>query len=481
MTRAFAAMALAASCAFTAAPAPALALDPPQPLPAYEPAFVTEREPGAWEDCTWAAAAMLLDKWTNGVTTVGRERLRTLSGDRAGGSNLEDVERAFAIVGLSLQSSPRGDSISWPELLGRLEQGGGAILLGDYGKLPRQYGRWDWAFWGQQGANDDHALYLDRFDRQTDRILVMDPLAPAGWRGEWVPVRALKRYAWRTAGGALWTAMTPAALAAPFEGVHLGDPVASADASALHVSWPIEQTPQDWTYAGASVASMITAVESVEAVDPFETVVAALPARGSAPLPLAPATDVADGVLSASIPLPAAPGVYRVTVTVTDHRFGAEVATAGPFNLYVPGARAAAFVPPGGLSAETGELIRVAFGVRNVGTASWVDPPLVPSLPLDMQRPRNTRLVGTWVMAASVPVEVAGAVTAPHPVELGPLLLEPGYGQLVDVLVRVPADAGTWRFVIDVVDDVAGAFALSGSAPGGISVHVTAPLLDSTR
>ena len=106
--------------------------------------FVTEREAGPWEDCIWAAAAMLLDKWTSGSRIIGRERLRALSGDHEGGSNLGDVQRAFARAGLDLATSPGGGaSIGWSTLLRRLGSGGGAILLGDYGELPARYGRWD--------------------------------------------------------------------------------------------------------------------------------------------------------------------------------------------------------------------------------------------------------------------------------------------------------------------------------------------------
>ncbi len=477
MTRALGALVLAASFVFTAVPAPALALDPPRPLPGYQPAFVTEREPGVWQDCTWAAASMLLDKWTNGLTTVGREQLRALSGDRSGGSNLEDVERAFARLGFSMQTSPRGgDSIKWPELLDRLGNGGGAILLGDYGKLPRFNGRWDRAFWSGEATSDDHALYLDRYDPGTGRILVMDPLAPAGWGGEWIRVSALKKYAWRAAGGALWTAMTPAAQAAPFDGVALGDPIATANSSTLHVSWPIERTPKGWTYAGSSVTTEFTAVAEA---DPAHPVVAALPAREPVPPAAAALAEVADGLLSAAIPLPAAPGIYRVTVTLTDHRLGGQVATAGPFSLYVPGARAASVVLPASASAEAGGLVRISVAVANVGTASWQEPPLVPYLPLGTQRLRNTRLVGTWVAGPSAAGQVPGGTMSPAPIELGPMPLEPGDRQLVEFLVRVPPDAGSWVFVIDVVDDEDGSFALSGSAPGDMVVEVHAPVQDS--
>ena len=263
--RAFGALVIAAAFALTSLPGPALALDPPQPLPGYRPTFVTEREPGPWEDCVWAAASMLLDKWTNGRTIVDREHLRALSGDLDGGSSLVHVQRAFAKLGIAMTASPiAGDSITWKELLDRLGQGGGAILLGDYGKLPRKYGRWDPSFWENEGVLDDHALYLDGYDRQRGVVLVMDPLAPAGWAGEWIPVKALKRFAWQGRGGALWTAMTPAALAAPFDGVAFGEPAIAADATSLSVSWPIAQAPDGWTATGTSVSAQIAPALSVD-------------------------------------------------------------------------------------------------------------------------------------------------------------------------------------------------------------------------
>ncbi|MBI2763232.1 MAG: hypothetical protein HYX54_05715 [Chloroflexi bacterium] len=526
------ALVLAASYVLTAMPAPALALDPPQPLPGYQPTFVTERAPGIWEDCIWASASMLLDKWTNGATTVSRKQLRTLSGDAAAGSNLGDVKRAFARLGIVLKSSPGGgESVTWAELLDRLGRGGGAILLGDYSKLPRRYGRWDPAFWKNDGLLDDHALYLDRYDRRTGRILVMDPLAPAGWTGEWIPVSALRKYAWRAPGGALWTAMTPAALPATFDGVDLGDPTASADASSMIVSWPIDDAPDGWTYAGATVTTQITPVTDDDITD---VVVSALVARdgslvardgwlaardgslvardgslvagdgwldpsmrwldtsldpsmpsrtdGSAepsvtpatPVPAMPFATATGATLTATIPLPT-PGVYSVGLTLTDHRSGYEVVTAGPFKLYVPGPRAATFNVPADMLVDPAALVQLSVIVRNSGTESWVDTAPVPWLPLDKQRPRNTRLIGTWIPEPLSTDEDRGVTATPLPIDFGPLALDPGSVVVIDSVIQVPIDPGYWRLVLDVVDDEAGSMALAGSAPGVIGIEVLGP------
>src|SRR5512146_298939 len=101
--RAVGAALFAATLLTTALPAPSFALDPPRPLPGYRPTFVSERQPGPWVDCTWASAAMLLDKWTNGSLIVSRQRLRVLAEDSTGGSSLADVRRAVAKLGLELK------------------------------------------------------------------------------------------------------------------------------------------------------------------------------------------------------------------------------------------------------------------------------------------------------------------------------------------------------------------------------------------
>ena len=458
-----------ASLLLSAMPAPSLALDPPRPLPGYRPAFVTEREPGVWEDCAWAAAAMLLDKWTNGATTVGRERLRALSRDRTGGSSFSDIQRSFARLGLQFRWSPSGgDRITWARLLDRLSHGSGAILLGDYGKLPRRYGRWDPTFWRRTGPLDDHALYLEAYDRTTKRILVMDPLAPAGWRGEWIPVWALKRFAWH-AGTSLWAATTPTAAAPPFTGVELGQPTAFGDAAALHVTWPVEVAPKGWTAPGFSATAQVDAVAEA---DPLAMDAAAFPVDPTIPRLTAPETaGDADG-LDAAIPLPTAPGIYRVTVHLTEHRFGREVTTAGPFNLYVPGARAWSFALPELQEIDPGELADISFAVANIGTESWTE--VVPTggpRKASAPAPRNTRIVGTWVGPVDTDAEHGPAQTLPD-IDFGPTSLEPGYAQPVDALVRVPTEVGLWRLVIRIVEDGAESDAFVGSAPGILAFDV---------
>src|SRR3954471_17154812 len=195
--RALAAGLLGFATLITVLPAPAAALEPPRPLPGYRPAFVTETDSRPWTDCLWASGAMLLDKWTNGRVTVTRQQLRAASGDHAGGSQFRDMKRAFAKYGFDLRFSPDGgDAMTWGQLLRRLGKGAGAVVLGDDHKLPGWFARWDYAFWKKKGEKDNHALYIERYDRKHGRVWLMDPLARGDWQGEWISAWAIQQFTW---------------------------------------------------------------------------------------------------------------------------------------------------------------------------------------------------------------------------------------------------------------------------------------------
>ena len=116
---------------------------------------------------------MLLEKWTNGDLHPTHQRLRALSGDRHGGSNLDDLKNAYRQLGINLKFSPNGgERITFSGLLRRLAHGAGAVVLGDDSKLPRWYGRWDYGFWKmtkkekkKHPSHDNHAVYVERYDR----------------------------------------------------------------------------------------------------------------------------------------------------------------------------------------------------------------------------------------------------------------------------------------------------------------------------
>lgn len=477
--RALCALALLLAVLLPVAPG-ALAAEPDRPLPGYRPTFVTEREAGKWEDCLWASAAMLVDKWTAGRLTISKDRLRGLSGDRAGGSTLAHVARALDRIGIDARTSPSGGAIvTWTELKRRLAAGGGAILLGDDGDLPRWFGRWDPKFWRKTGTKDNHALYLDGYDRRTDRFWVMDPLAPAGWSGEWIAGAALRRFAWATPGGGLSVVLTPAATAAPFAGVRLEKPIAFAGLDGLHVTWPVAVAPKGWTLPALNI---VTKVEPADgSVGPGTTLVGA-PAVQVAPVgtsaqatPATPPPSVrfGDSMVQLRIATPAVPGAYRVAVVLREQRFGRSVAAAS-MTLYVPGERRATITTAEPAEKSTAEPVEIGrmfvdMTIANSGSVTWDDDRRLAGAPPDPIALRRTRLVGTWIAAGPASTE---ASPAPARVDLGFLPLAPGEVIEIHAALATPATPGRWTLVLDLVDDLDGSFAAHGSKPGIVSVEM---------
>ena len=216
-------------------PSPVAALEPPRPLPGYRPRFVTETDDRPMIDCLWASGAMLIAKWTNGRIHPTHQRLRALSGDRSRGSNLDDLKIAYRKLGINLKFSPDGGNrITFNGLLRRLAHGAGAVVLGDDSKLPRWYGRWDYGFWHmtkkekkKHPSADNHAVYVERFDRRRGRVWLMDPLARGKYHGEWISAWALRKFVW-SSGGAVFAAVTPNAKPAPFAHVRTSARLRSA-------------------------------------------------------------------------------------------------------------------------------------------------------------------------------------------------------------------------------------------------------------
>ena len=471
--RAIAAACLVVVTLLAAAPAPAAALEPPRPLPGYRPAFVTETDEHPWTDCLWASGAMLLDKLTNGRVTRTHQELRSLARDNGVGSALGDLDAAYARLGIDLRFSPDGgERITWPQLLRRLAHGAGAVLLGDDSKLPRRYGRWDRSFWtlakDEADTKDNHAVYIERYDRRRGRVWLMDPLARAGWKGEWISVAALRRFAW-SHGGALSVAVTPAAKAAPYKGVAIEDPTFSMTSTTLDVAWGFK-APRRWAFPGADVRTTFEPAD-----DPLRAAAESMPVAtvGAGPVkrPARPVAASRGNVLRATSALPDASGAYRAAITVTDRRFGGVVARAEDVAVFVPGPRRATLrLHAGGASIEVGQTVSVSVFVANTGTESWTEPVRDAGALAEPTRDRGTRAVAHWI-----PLDASADGPLPRPVTLQAVPLAPGRLTTVHAGLVAPGSPGAWALVVDVVDDVDGSFAALGSAPAVQVFEVVAP------
>jgi hypothetical protein len=464
---------LLALAAVLPAALPASAREPHRPLPNYRPEFVTERERGPWTDCLWASASMLVDKWSAGRLTVSKDRLRRLSGDRHKGSNFNDLSRALRKVGLPARWSPEGgDFVTWRELKQRLAKGGGAILLGDYADLPRWYARWDPKFWRKKGADDNHAIYVDRYDGRRDRFWVMDPLAPAGWDGEWIPARYLRAYAWQTRGGGLWVLMTPAAQRAPFANVRLSTASAAGTGDGVELRWEVERSPKGWKMPKVDVLAKTARIADPVALAPFQTVSVRpdSPKKGAVAKPTARAQD--DSIV-ARVAAPTEPGAYRVSVTLRERRFGRRAAN-GAAIVFVPGERRGAIAAAGPAGPiEAGSLALGAI-VVNTGTVDWSDPEWLAGTPQTILPRRNTMLRATWTWQGE-PTASGGTPAAPAPADVLALPLSVGESVRTELAIQTPGVPGMWALTLDIVDRVDGSFAAGGSAPITIRVELVSP------
>lgn len=458
---------------FGAAPRPAAALEPPRPLPGYRPAFVTETDSRPIIDCMWASAAMMLDKWTNGDVRVGHERLRRLSGDLHGGSSFEDLRVAFRRLGFRVSLNRNGDStLTWGGLLSRLRKGAGAVVLGDYSHLPRWYGRWDYSFWKKKGKKDNHAVYVERYDRKRGRVWMMDPLAHGGWRGEWISIWALQRFAWGS-GGRVAAVVTPTARPRPFAGVSVGKSEMRVSTDAVTAMWALG-APKRWSYPGTDVHTRFTAAAS-----PLQAAAANAEASLPASVDAAPARPTArmDGrTLRATAALPARPGAYLASLSLTERRFGSTVARSAPVAVFVPGPRRATLrLNVRDAYVAAGDRVKVSVSVANTGEITWAEP----LRPGEREPILGTRVTATWIRldapAGEAGDEGDGDVAAPETVDVEGAPLARGQLVRVHADLVAPGRAGRWALVIDVTDNLDGSFAARGSAPAVAVFTVLTP------
>ena len=473
LPRVIAAALLAVACLLTAfpaaAPAPVSALEPPRPLPGYKARFVTQTDQRPFIDCLWASGAMLLDKWTNGDRQITHQRLRALSGDTLGGSQFRNMRVAFDKLGFGFKYSPDGgDPMTWNQLLTRLSRGAGAIVLGDYHKLPAYYGRWDYAFWKKKGKKDNHALYIERYDRKRGRVWLMDPLARGDWQGEWISVYAISRFVWRQ-GGAVAAATTPTAKAAPFAKVKASaKPKLVRSGDTVEAAWSLK-TPKKWRFPGADLTAKF-----VEADDPLEAAALSpdVPVRNDqAGAPARATLTVKGKTMQLTAPLPTKPGAYTLDVGIRDRRFGDAFVTSRDIAMFIPGERRATLrlnLRERAVEAEQG--LRLSVNVANTGTETWAGDWVLDTGAGQMTVERGTRVVARWV-ALDDDLDSA----SPDPVVVGTVSLAPGeMVTLRDTLVA-PAAIGRWALVIDVLDDVDGSYAALGSEPAVAEIEVVAP------
>jgi hypothetical protein len=453
---------------FVAAVPPAhadAAWSPGPPTGEYVPHRVWQMK----KNCVWAAGAMLLDKWTRGGVRVSQSVLRRASSDKKGGSSLRDLARGVAAVtGIRVRFSPGyGDTMSWWQLLDRLEHSGGAVLIGDYGRLPAHFTRWSMSFANRRDSS--HAVYVQSYDRVHGKVWLMDPLADGHYPGEWIDVEDLHRYA-AIDDGQVMAMATPARhrpRTAPLtdHAYRLTSPRLAATVVAgatlkvavgLSISagfpkpaahrfvarWvPVvaPQPPMPSARLRAVIDPVPTSDEALRPV-PVEATTSSLPDRAGS------------SGFSAGLPVPAVPGRYRLDLGLAEVGRKTLSRKFRPVEIEVVDPYAATIRLPAAPEVSAGEQFGLKVELANVGSIDWRKPDVEAESPRSLAPLAQTVFVVTWRTADGTQLPAAEL-----PAELAP-------GQVVELsLVLVaPPDAGTWTLAVEVMNRAHGALSSTG-------------------
>ncbi len=441
----------------------ASAWSPRAPRGDYSPRHVWQLK----DNCVWAAGQMLVDKWTHGQVRVSQARLRRASGDKKGGSSLYELSRGIArLTGIRLHSSPGlGDSMTWWQLLDRLEHGGGAVLIGEYRRLPAAFTRWDRSF--ARKRKSSHAVYVERYDRAHGRVWLMDPLAVGDYPGEWIGVAALYHYA-SFKGDKVIAAATPAThrvTTAPLidPAYAVRGPVLARTAvagSALRVSVPLKirfgfPAPAAQRFVGTwepvvDAPAARTSAVSRAVVD----TTASVGADAAEPVTVATASGVGRPSrhgFGGTIPVPEVPGRYRLSLGLAQGATGPLSRQFAPVEIEVIGAYAASWSVQAPAQTTVGDSIVVRIAVTNIGTVDWRPPEAGPDAPRQTPTRPQTMVVIRWV----APGRVLPAATLPA--EVGP-----GASAHLKLHLTAPTTAGPWTLVLDLVNVEQGSLASTG-------------------
>jgi hypothetical protein len=487
------ALALVVLATLAPPPAPAAARRPWTPAPpsrAYTPRHVWQTR----DNCVFASGQMLIDKWTHGRVRASQGRLRAASKDEEGGAGFRDLAKGIAgATGIRLRWSPSGgDPMTWWQLLDRLEHHGGAVLFGEYGRFPAAYRRWAPKF--ARSANDNHAVYVERYDRAKGRVWLMDPLAAGGFKGEWIDVEALRRFA-SFDGSLVKAAATPARKrpkTAPLvdQAYRLGAPVfapvivagATTDVSVpmtIADGFPLPAAHAltgTWERIGDALGEL---ARDDTVVIPAEAAPDALHVSALQP-PASTLTRSPDARPSASgfrfgLPTPEHPGNYRLTLALVAAGAPADrpARSIEPVEVRVVGPFAGSIALTAAASAQVGSLVRVQVAVANLGIVDWrpaAPPATGAGLGIEVLPGHPAVLTVSWRSASG----------GTYPAPTVDLPLSPGTSSELELDIPAPSTAGAWVLEADVVHPAAGSLAAGGMTATPVSIVVNPPSADPT-
>lgn len=136
-------------------------------------------------NCTMAAGAMLARAM--GTKNLSGGDLRWLSGDRAGGTTLSQLQYALERADVDGTKLFYDHRIEFENFKRRVASGAPAVLSGWNGDIPPQF--------NASGIIAGHGMFVAGYDPKKDRFLMLDP-AKSQDSGTWWPARVVESFGW---------------------------------------------------------------------------------------------------------------------------------------------------------------------------------------------------------------------------------------------------------------------------------------------
>lgn len=191
--------------------------------------------------------------------------------------------------------------------------------------------------------------------------------------------------------------------------------------------------------------------------------------------------------MSFPVRAPAAPGRYRLTVTLHDAEGvaydAATQAMVPTLIVRVTGDHDAGIIVPEQLKLERGRAEKLPIWIANLGKAAWGRKAGPSSRNADgtrqsdLHRSSYARLTGTWIALGGLddPIQQAAAAAASAtPIEL-PAGMAPRDVVKAELLVFAPSAPGDYLLVLDILTPEVGSLSAQGVDPTIIRVHVVEP------
>jgi hypothetical protein len=191
---------------------------------------------------------------------------------------------------------------------------------------------------------------------------------------------------------------------------------------------------------------------------------------------------------------PAAPGRYRLSVTLHDAEGvaydAATQAMIPTLIVRVTGDHDAGIIAPKQVDMAPGQADRVSVWIANLGKDAWgkkaapinrsTDAGMRQS---DLDRATHARVTGTWLALGGLddPVQQASAAAASvTPFEL-PAAMAPRAVAKADLVLFAPSAPGEYLLVLDILTPEVGSLSAQGVDPTIVRVHVAAPAPTSSQ